>query len=69
MKLRPQIGAESIEQIREEIAAQDTRWASTTRKRVRSEQCKKNRRQHRAQVRAERISLGAYASNAANQVL
>ena len=58
MKPRPQISVESIEQIREEIAAQDTRGASMTRKRVRSEQCEKNRRQHRAQVRAERISLG-----------
>ena len=58
MKPRPRINAELIEQIRKEIAAQDTRGASTTPKGVDSEHYKKNRQQHQAQVRAERKSLG-----------
>ena len=57
-KPRPRIGAELIEQIQKEIADQETRGASQTTKRVRSEAYKKKNQQHRAQVRAERKSLG-----------
>ena len=58
MKPSPPINAESIEQVQKEIAAQDTREASTTPTRVRSEEYKRNRQQHQTQVRAERKSLG-----------
>ena len=58
IKPRPRIGAELIEQIQKEIADQETRGASQTPKRVRSEAYKKKNQQHRAQVRAERKSLG-----------
>ena len=58
MKPSPRISAELIEQTRKEIAAQDTREASTTPKRVRSEEYKKDLQRHQTQVRAERKSLG-----------
>ena len=58
IKPRPRISAELIEQIQKEIADQETRGASQTPKRVRSEASKKKNQQHRAQVRAERKSLG-----------
>ena len=58
IKPRPRIGAELIEQIQKEIDDQETRGASQTTKRVRSEAYKKKNQQHRAQVRAERKSLG-----------
>ena len=58
IKPRPRIGAELIEQIQKETADQKTRGASQTPKRVRSEEYKKKNQQHRAQVRAERKSLG-----------
>ena len=57
-KPRPRIRAELIEQTRKEIAAQDTREASTTPKRVRSDEYNKTRQQYQAQVRGERKSLG-----------
>ena len=55
---RPPISAESIEQIREEIAALDARRASTTPRKVGSAEQNEVRQKHRAQVRAERKSLG-----------
>ena len=59
IKPRPRFDdAELIEQIQKEIADQETRGASQTTKRVRSEAYKKKNQQHRAQVRAERKSLG-----------
>ena len=59
IKPRPRFDdAELIEQIQKEIADQETRGASQTPKRVRSEEYKKKNQQHRAQVRAERKSLG-----------
>ena len=58
IKPRPRIGAALIEQIQKEIDDQETRGASQTPKRVRSEAYKKKNQQHRAQVRAERKSLG-----------
>ena len=58
IKPRPRISAELIEQIQKEIADQETRGASRTPKRVRSEAYKKKNQQHRAQVCAERKSLG-----------
>ena len=58
IKPRPRISAELIEQTRKEIAAQETREANTTPKRVRSEAYKKKNQQHQAQVHVERKSLG-----------
>ena len=59
IKPRPRFDdAELIEQIQKEIADQETRGASQTTKRVRSEAYKKKNQQHRAQVRAERKSFG-----------
>ena len=59
IKPRPQFDdAELIEQIQKEIADEETRGASQTTKRVRSEAYKKKNQQHRAQVRTERKSLG-----------
>ena len=58
MKPSPRISAELIEQTRKEIAAQDTREASTTPKRVRSQEYNKTRQQYQAQVHGERKSLG-----------
>ena len=58
IKPRPRIGAALIEQIQKETADQKTRGASQTPKRVRSEEYKKKNQQYRAQVRAERKSLG-----------
>ena len=59
IKPRPRFDdAELIEQIQKEIADQETRGASQTTTRVRSEAYKKKNQLHRAQVRAERKSLG-----------
>ena len=59
IKPRPRFDdAESIEQLRNEIDAQETRRANATPKKVRSEEHKKKKQQHQAQVRAERKSLG-----------
>ena len=59
IKPRPRFDdTELIEQIQKEIADQETRGASQTTKRVRSEASKKKNQQHRAQVHAERKSLG-----------
>ena len=67
-KPRPRIGAELIEQIQKEIADQETRGASQTTKRVRSEAYKKkNNSIERKSVRNANHS--ASASNAPNQAL
>ena len=59
MNPRPRLDdAELIEQIRKEIADQETRGASTRPKGVRSEEYKKQQQQHQSQLRAERKSLG-----------